>query len=96
MPTTMSIAEAREKLTSLPNSLNRGTDDEVVVVTRHNKPVLAILPWELYESIIETMEILSDSDLMAELRQSMSEAARGEAIRWEDAKRMLESHQPGE
>ncbi len=57
---SLSIAEAREQLTRLPEQFERqlknGASLEAIRVTRHNKPVLAILPWELYEAIVEALE----------------------------------------
>ena len=58
-------------------------------MTRRGKPVLAILPWEEYEAIMETLEIVSDRDLMASLNQSIKEMKRGKRIPWERAKRKL-------
>ena len=78
---TFSIVEAREQLTRLPEMFEQEMEEQhdisTVVVTRHNKPVLAILPWELYESIIETLEILGDEELMADIRQGIKDALEG-------------------
>ncbi len=91
--TTLSIAEAREQLTRLPEQFDQQLKTErklrAIKVTRHNKPVLAILPWELYESIVEALEILGDEEQMAELRQSIQEAAEGKGESWEAVKREL-------
>ena len=89
MPTKMSIAEAREKLTSLAHQFEQVPEEDVVVVTRHNLPVLAIMPWDLYESIVETLEVMSDPVFMAELRQSISEQLAGDTVSWEKAKKDL-------
>lgn len=43
----------------------------------------------LYESIIETLEIMGDEDLMASLRQSIQEREEGKTIPWEQVKREL-------
>jgi PHD/YefM family antitoxin component YafN of YafNO toxin-antitoxin module len=63
---------------------------ETVTVTRRGKPVLAILPWEEYEALVETLEIMADENLMAALRQSLKEAQRGKLIPWEGVKRKLQ------
>ena len=55
-------------------------------MTRRGKPVLAIMPWELYEAIVETLEIMGDEDLMAALSQSIKEAEEGKGIPWEIVK----------
>ena len=88
---SLSIVEAREQLTRLPEMFARELETEhnlqAITVTRHKKPVLAILPWDLYESIIETLEILGDQELMAELRQSLKDAMEGKGESWEEVKK---------
>ena len=32
------------------------------------EPVLAVMPWDLFESIVETLEIMGDMDMMDALR----------------------------
>jgi PHD/YefM family antitoxin component YafN of YafNO toxin-antitoxin module len=60
-----------------------------MAVTRRGKPVLAILPWELYESVMETLEILGDADLMRQVRQGLKEAREGKGQPWNSARRRL-------
>ena len=43
---------ARNQLTSLPEQFAREPEPEAVEVTRRGTPVLAILPWDLYETIL--------------------------------------------
>src|SRR6266436_8805386 len=81
------ITEARHELTSLPERLAAAPG--AVAVTRRGKPVLAVMPWELYESIIETLEIMGDQQLMASLRSAIEEVAEGKTIPWEQVKREL-------
>lgn len=85
---TLPIIKAREKLTSFPEELER--EPGAITVTRHGEPVLAILPWKLYESVIETLEVLSDLELMTQLRQSIKEADEGNTIPWEHVQQELE------
>ena len=82
------ITAARDELTSLPDRLSQ--THETVTVTRRGKPVLAILPWEEYETLVETLEIMADEDLMAALRQSLKEAKQGKLIPWERVRRKLQ------
>ncbi len=42
-----------------------------------------------YESLVETLEILGDEELMVALRQSIQEAESGKGIPWEQAKQQL-------
>ncbi len=39
---------------------------------------------------METLEILSDEDLMAALRQSIKEVSEGKAVAWDKAKQELQ------
>ena len=90
---TLSIVEARERLTRLPEQfereLKKRTRPGAIKVTRRNKPVLAILPWDLYESILETLEILGDVEQMAALRQGIQEAVEGKGRPWKTVTREL-------
>ena len=81
------MSEARHELTSLPEQLSESHD--TITVTRRGKPVLAILPWEEYEALLETLEIMSDDQMMRALRQGIKEAKEGKGIAWEKAKRKL-------
>lgn len=89
MPHTLSMSEARKQLTRLPEEFANEPEPGAIAVTRRGEPVLAVLPWDLYESIRETLEIMGDPDLMAELRASIQQAASGQTIPWETAKEQL-------
>jgi antitoxin YefM len=91
---TMSISEVQDKITRLPEQF--AEDPEAVTVTRHGKPVMAILPFNEYqslvdtvESLMETIEILQDKELMAAFREGVAALERGETVAWEDVKREL-------
>ena len=71
------MMEARKQLTSLPEILMQDGGIDVMEITRRGKPVLAVMPWELYEAIAETLEVMTDKDLIAELRQSIKEMEAG-------------------
>ena len=81
------MTEARHELTLLPEKLSE--THETVTVTRRGKPVLAILPWEEYEALVETLEVLSDERLMTTLRRGLKEAREGKLIPWTRAKEHL-------
>jgi PHD/YefM family antitoxin component YafN of YafNO toxin-antitoxin module len=73
----MPISKARKGLTTMQSSLR---DGETVAVTSHGREVLAVMRWDLYESISETLEILGDPGLMRELKRSIREARAGRLI----------------
>lgn len=89
MTRILPIMEARKQLTSLPELLVHNGQVDVAEITRRGKPVLAVIPWELYESIAETLEVLGDKELMLLLRQSILEMESETTIPWQDAKRNL-------
>ncbi len=81
------IVRARAMLTQLPERL--AEDNRAVALTRHGKPVLAVMPWELFESILETLEIMGDPDMMAALRQGIKDVQEGKLIPLEEVKARL-------
>ncbi len=85
---TIPITEARDEMTSLPERL--AEEQETVAVTRRGKPVLALMPWELYETIIETLEIMGDEALMSTLKKSVQEAKTNQVISWDEAEKILD------
>lgn len=90
MESELPIIEARNKLTTLPEELEKNPELGAIAVTRRGKPVLAVMSWELYETIMESLEVMADADLMKILRQSLKEAAQGKVHSWESVKRELE------
>jgi antitoxin YefM len=86
-----SIKIKEETITNTRNNLIKLSKemDGVLKVTSRNLPVLALLPWELFESIMETLEIMSDPELMQMLEKSKKEAENGELESWESVKESL-------
>lgn len=84
MITYLSITKAREQLPAISDRLT--AEPGTVAVTRRGALALAILPWELYESIEETLEIMSDPEGLAALRQSIQQADGGETVAWDELK----------
>ena len=91
---TYSISEIREIITQLPEQFDK--DLEEVTVTRHGKPVMEIVPAgtikelrETVESLLETLEILQDKELMAAFHQAVQEVAEGKTKKWDDVKKEL-------
>ncbi len=70
------ITQIRQHLTELPEALEKGGITSIAV-TRRGEPVLALLPWALYEGIMETLEILGDEELMDTIRRSMEDIREG-------------------
>jgi antitoxin YefM len=86
--TQLTISEARKALLDLPEQLARSSE-RAVTITRRGQPVLAVLPWEFYESIVETLEILGDPEMVAALRASLDDLKRGRLISNTEAQKRL-------
>jgi antitoxin YefM len=83
----ITTVDARRDLTKLPERL--GANPATIAVTRRGKPVLAIMTWEDYQSILETLEIISDDEAVERLRRSIKEVKEGKQIPWQQAKARL-------
>ena len=88
MQESVSLTEARAILTRLPEKLAEGQG--VVPLTRHGKPVLAIMTWDLFESLTETIDILSDSELMDQIRNGLKDIEEARTRSWEEVKAELD------
>lgn len=90
---TISLTEAQSKIVHLPEQF--AEDSSAVIVTSEGEPVMAILPYSEYkflekiDSLLETMEIMQDEELMAAFREGVQELAEGKTKPWEDVKRDL-------
>ena len=82
MPKYLTIDEAQTQLTELSNQIN----DEPTIITKDGKPVLITFGVEQFESLMETIEIISDQEFMADIKQGIEEAKRGETITLEQMK----------
>ena len=87
MAQELPITEARARLTQIANDLVDSRD--TVTVTNRGKPMMILIGYEMYESIMESLEIMSDPELMAQLRQSLQEARRGDVIGIDEVERDL-------
>lgn len=84
----MSITEARKRLTQLPEEMEHL--GWAVPLTRHGTPVMALMSWDLFDAITETLEIMSDPVVMAELKLAIEQLEQGESRPWEDVKAELD------
>lgn len=76
MPKFLTITETRKQLLRLPEQLT----DEPVIITKHGKPAMVALGYEQFESLMETLDALSDPELMSTLRQSIAQADQGQTV----------------
>ncbi len=74
-------------LTRLSEQLSK--EKRAVAVTKRGKPVLVVIPWDLYESIVETMEIMEDVEMMNGIREGIKDMREGNLILHEEVKARL-------
>lgn len=74
--TTLPLAEVRANLSKLVEEAVR--THERIEVTRQGRRVAVILSAEDFDSIMETLAILNDQELIQELRDAEAEADYGE------------------
>ena len=74
----VSVGDARDRFSELIADVER--THERVVVTRHGRPVaIMIAPGDL-ESLEETLDILSDPQALAEIRESAEDIVAGRTV----------------
>jgi antitoxin YefM len=76
--TTLPLAEVRANLSKLVDEAVR--THERIEVTRQGRRAAVILSADDYDSIMETLAILSDEDLVRDIREAEREAERGEVF----------------
>ena len=75
MARTLPISEVKTRLPELVTDIEER--EEEVVVTRNGKPVAVLVNYAEYERVKETIDVLSDADLMRQIRKSQSFYAAG-------------------
>jgi prevent-host-death family protein len=84
--TTIPITQARPRLTEIVEMIKR----EPVTITKDGTPVAVIVDPDDYESLLATLEILSNPDLRRQLADFEARRRRGE-VEWivqEDVERL--------
>ena len=64
MVSTMTITETQHRIASLENTMNY---DDTISITNNGKEIFALMRWDTYECIKETLEILADEQLSHDL-----------------------------
>jgi prevent-host-death family protein len=75
---TTSLADAKEHLSRYVQSAQE--NHERIVITKNGRPAAALISIDDLESMEETLDVLSDPELMAGIRESLDEIARGDVI----------------
>ena len=86
MITAMTITEARKKITSLEDTMDY---DDTISITNHGKEIFALIKWDTYESIRETLEILSDEELSKNLAIGVQQIKQNNLLDFDSFKKSL-------
>jgi prevent-host-death family protein len=87
MTITVPLTQLRPKLPKIMDRLSKYFDR--CIVTRHGKPEAVMLSEEDYESLLETLDILSDQRLMKGIKRAQDDLRKGKGISWQKAKKKL-------
>jgi prevent-host-death family protein len=84
---TQSLRDVRDHLSEVIDRVEH--QHERVVVTRNGKPAAVILSPEDLAQLQETIDVLSDPQALADIREADAAYVRGDVIRGTDAVRQL-------
>lgn len=87
--TTVPLAEARANLSRMVDEAVR--THERVEITRNGRREAVVLSAEDYDILIETLDVLSDEDLVRDIRTSVDESRRGDVLTTTDVLESMRS-----
>lgn len=88
--TVIPLAEARAQLSRLIDEAVR--THQRVEVTRKGKRAAVLLSADDFDSIMETLDILSDAEVVRDLRQAEDEVERGEHYTLDQVREEMREH----
>jgi len=85
MAQMISVSKAKQRLLELAR---RSHDlGESFILLEDGEPMGALVPFDEYESLLETLDILEDDpDILAKLRRAEKDMKRGKCAVWKGAK----------
>lgn len=87
------ITEAKSRIAELADRVAREHDH--FTITRNGRADVMLISVAEYESMQETLEILSDNDTLADLRQSRQDFESGDTFDVEQVRAELEERRHG-
>ena len=92
MGETLPFSEVKAHLSEIADRVE--SQHERILVTRNGRPPFILMSPDELESLEETLDIMSDGELVESLRRSLQEAAEGKLLRLGDAQSSLPSSPP--
>lgn len=71
----MPLAEVKNRLSEVVDEVER--EHARVVITKHGRPAAIVMSIDDLESLEETLEIMSNPQLVADIRESLADLAAG-------------------
>ncbi len=92
MSETLPLATVKARFSEIVDRVSRQQDR--VIVTRNGQPAAVLVSTDDLDSLEETLAIMSDRSLTAQIRESEKAAARGdEGVGLDELRRSLEQRQ---
>lgn len=86
----MTVEPSRNERDHLSEFIDRAEGEHGrVVVTRNGRPVAVLIGYDDLAALEETLDILDDPEVLAEIREAEAEVARGDVVRGVDTVRVL-------
>lgn len=87
--TTITLKELRPKLPQVIDAVDKKF--ERAVITRRGHPVAIMMSIDDYESLLETMDVLSDKAGILRIKQGLAEIRGGKTVSLKEIRRKLEN-----
>lgn len=87
MVTTLPLTEARNRFAELVEMASKMFAR--FTITRKGKPEAVLMGKEEYDSLVETLEMMSNPKTMASIRRAMKDIEAGRVTPWETVKKEL-------
>lgn len=89
MTQTMTVTDAKARLSELVALVER--TQEHIDITRNGEPAAVLVSHAELEALRETIAILSDATLVAEVRQAEADIAAGDTVNAEDFREFMQA-----
>ena len=81
--TYVPITQAKAKLLDIVRQLH--DSDDTIAITKNGVPEAVMLSMKKFEGLLETIDILADSEMMAQLKGSANDVKAGRLINLDEA-----------
>jgi len=89
MVNTIALKKLRPQLPQVINNIDTKLDR--YIVTKRAKPIAIMMSLDDYDGLLETIEILSDKEMVKNIRRAKREIRAGKTISLEELRRKIEN-----